>query len=576
MKRVLVFLTLFAAFIAIPARAQGIDTSPPEQPVKLIFIHHSVGENWLTDGYGNLGIELAANNYFVSDTGYGWGPDGIGDRTDIVNWPEWFTGPDSERYMQAVYNETNQRSNYARHFGDPGGENTIVMFKSCFPNSELSGNPNDPPDPGMDYSVGHAKYVYNELLTYFGTRPDKLFIVITAPPVQNPTYADNARAFNNWLVYDWLEENNYTLNNVAVFDFHNVLTHPDNHHRIAGGGIEHVNNGANTLYYDSDGDNHPNAEGSQKATAEFIPLLNFYYNRWIDGTAGTAPLPESSGESEAEPPTEPEVSDAPGSDSPPAMNPVNPTAPGVIDNFDNGAPANTFGWEAFIDESNADTTLSCGIDSSVAQAGSGSLRIDFYIEPESWATCALFYDTILNWSNAEGITFQYRADAPGRIFHVTVHGGTLDYSTSYQYSIETVPESVDGWVPMELTWNQILGVDWEEDANNPINPAEITGISFGFDTYEGTPNGGTIWIDSLSRWPAAGGTAPPPSQSEAEPSAEISSESPSENTSEQPQTEVETPSEGGGLPCKGASALGAAAFFGAVWQSRRRKINKAD
>ena len=29
---------------------------------------------------------------------------------------------------------------------DPGGENQIIMFKSCFPNSAvLSGNPVDPP-----------------------------------------------------------------------------------------------------------------------------------------------------------------------------------------------------------------------------------------------------------------------------------------------------------------------------------------------------------------------------------------------------------------------------------------------
>jgi len=28
------------------------------------------------------------------------------------------------------------------------------------------------------------------------------------------------------------------------------------------------------------GDNHPNSTGNQKATAEFIPLLNGCYNRW--------------------------------------------------------------------------------------------------------------------------------------------------------------------------------------------------------------------------------------------------------------------------------------------------------
>jgi hypothetical protein len=55
--------------------------------VKLVFVQHSTGENWLADDYGGLGLALGNNNYFVSDTNYGWGPNSIGDRTDILNWP---------------------------------------------------------------------------------------------------------------------------------------------------------------------------------------------------------------------------------------------------------------------------------------------------------------------------------------------------------------------------------------------------------------------------------------------------------------------------------------------------------
>ena len=47
---------------------------PPASPVRLIFIHHSTGENWLSDDNGGLGIALRDNNYYVSDTNYGWGP----------------------------------------------------------------------------------------------------------------------------------------------------------------------------------------------------------------------------------------------------------------------------------------------------------------------------------------------------------------------------------------------------------------------------------------------------------------------------------------------------------------------
>ena len=288
---VLTILLIFEGISANFALAQSADVTPPEFPVKLIFIHHSTGENWLADGYGNLGRRLAVNNYFVSDTNYGWGPNGIGDRTDIINWREWFRSNRTPRYLEALFNESEQHSAYTRLPDDPGGENQIVMFKSCFPNSALAGSPNDPPDSTEDFTVGHAKFVYNDLLEYFHTRPDKLFIVITAPPLQDSTYADNARAFNNWLVYDWLNENHYTLGNVAVFDFYNVLTHPRNHHGVRKGQIVHTNNGVNTLYYDSDGDDHPNARGSRKATREFVPLLNLYYHRFLASQSMRAAAP---------------------------------------------------------------------------------------------------------------------------------------------------------------------------------------------------------------------------------------------------------------------------------------------
>ncbi len=271
-----------------PALAAGDDISPPAGVVKLIFIHHSTGQNWLADDNGGLGRALGENHYFVSDTNYGWGPNGIGDRTDIPDWLEWFRGPDAGTIMAALAGETGQRSDYTRTLTDPGGANTVILFKSCFPNSALEGSPADPPSADGWLTVGHAKYVYNQLLTYFQSRPDRLFVVITAPPLSDGTYAANARAFNQWLVNDWLNESHYGLKNVAVFDFYNVLTGPNNHHRYTGGAVQHVfTAGMNTNYYPSSGgDDHPSRPGNLKATAEFVPLLNLFYHRWQDSQAG--------------------------------------------------------------------------------------------------------------------------------------------------------------------------------------------------------------------------------------------------------------------------------------------------
>lgn len=281
------------------------DPSPPAETVKLIFIHHSCGENWLADGNGGLGLALRDNNYFVSDTNYGWGPDGIGDLTDIGHWWTWFRGPDSSTYLDALYAESAQHSSYSRLDDDPGGENQIVMFKSCYPNSNLQGSPGDPVPPigdnplrgqgsGSSYhTVANAKGIYIDLLEYFATRQDKLFVVITAPPVQSGTWAANARVFNTWLVEDWLD--GYPYDNVAVFDFYNVLTsnggswnvndlgwETGNHHRYYSGAVQYVTDqGINTAAYPNGGsDDHPSPAGNQKGTGEYIDLLNIFYNRW--------------------------------------------------------------------------------------------------------------------------------------------------------------------------------------------------------------------------------------------------------------------------------------------------------
>ena len=300
-----------------PLAALNADPSPPERTVKLIFVHHSTGEAWLGDGHGGLGTALRDQGYYVSDTNYGWGPDSIGDRTDLGHWWEWFAGPRRDTFTAALFSESSQHCDYSRLGADPGGENEIVLFKSCFPNSLLAGNPSDPPRTGENplrgqdsYSghmtVANAKGIYNDLLSYFASRQDKLFVAITAPPLTpNETDAEsaaNARAFNNWLVNDWLAS--YPHPNVAVFDFYTVLTsnggnanandlgqESGNHHRWWNGTIDHRQTVANnnSSYGSGDWDSHPTAAGDRKATGEFLPLLNIYHHAWRSDGGSTAP-----------------------------------------------------------------------------------------------------------------------------------------------------------------------------------------------------------------------------------------------------------------------------------------------
>jgi hypothetical protein len=326
--------------VYLPLALKSLIPAPPSaRTPKLIFIHHSTGENWLADWDGGLGVALRDNNYFVSDTNYGWGPDDadvgdgtIGDHTDIGHWYNWFVGPHRDIYLSALYTEYGDHSyNYSRLTDpDPSRENEIIMFKSCFPNSGLEGSADEPPTSGDNplrgqdvgsehHTVANAKGIYNDLLTYFSTRRDKLFVVIAAPPlVENSTdatQAANARAFNDWLVNDWLD--GYAYSNVAVFDFYNVLTsnggdrdtndlgqESGNHHRWWNGAVQHIQTVDNdySAYGGDEWDSHPTAAGGQKAAAEFVPLLNFFYQRWqssatasTQGAAGRDAADNSSG-----------------------------------------------------------------------------------------------------------------------------------------------------------------------------------------------------------------------------------------------------------------------------------------
>jgi len=464
------------------AQADALNESPPARPIKLIFIHHSCGENWLADHHGGLGKALAKNRYFVSDTNYGWGPNGIGDRTDIPDWPEWFVGPDSRRILKALFRESGKHSPYSRTQGDPGGENRVVMFKSCFPNSNLEGRPTDPPRQEGGLTVGHAKAVYNRLLDFFATRPDKLFIAVTAPPVQDPSLAANARAFNTWLTREWLK--GYKGSNVGVFDFYNVLTGPQNHHRVQGGRVEYsIRDRRNTLHYPTNGDDHPSPAGNRKATKEFVPLLNAYVNQWL-ASGPPAPPPETAEEPEAAPcPGEETESAAPAAEAPER---TERAVPGWIDGFENSESS----WTAFIDHEKP-TRLEFRRDLKTAHSGKASLCITYDVAPESWATCSLVYHRPRDWTAATGIQLFLRTKEPGQPVVVVAYQGTSpDGLSHFEYRLES-----DGteWQRVDIPWDRLARPAWEGDPSARFDPTRAMGVALAF---EG--GSGTLWVDDVT------------------------------------------------------------------------------
>ncbi len=246
----------------------------------LIFIHHSCGENWLSDG---LEEALLAKDYIDerNDITYGTDiapdagrPDSLadtpGDQTNMDHWVRWFND-----YLGGIVAE-----------GAADGVNRIVMFKSCYPISDVAADGTEPGDPfSSDQTLANYKAVYrhpdgpgstysNDDQTYrplediFAEHPDMLFIVVTAPPRHYTAGSDadahRARVFNDWLAGEWLADYNAAnpgVNNVAVFNWFDVLANADDD-------PEHPNR-LKAEYGGEDGDSHPNSTANEESVVLF-------------------------------------------------------------------------------------------------------------------------------------------------------------------------------------------------------------------------------------------------------------------------------------------------------------------
>lgn len=219
---------------------------------KLLFLHHSVGSEWL--GQGRLAAELMKHGIAVHDATYG---DDIGQMTDICHW------------LPKFRNDMSRIFKFDRHpniYYSGNEENDIIMFKSCFPNSDIVDEGTSPGDPtSPNRTMANFKAAFEEMMKEFSAYPNKLFIYVTAPPLvpkaSSPDNARRAREFNNWVKGEYLEKyrKQTGLNNLLVFDLFDVLADENNFLRKE--------------YRKKDTDSHPNAVGGMAATESFIRFL---------------------------------------------------------------------------------------------------------------------------------------------------------------------------------------------------------------------------------------------------------------------------------------------------------------
>jgi hypothetical protein len=262
----------------------AFSSAPPDRPLDLLFIHHSVGTQWLADPGpegnnshpegGALRKYLEQQGYIVHEATYG---SAIGEQTDLFDWL-----PKFRDHMAQILACANQNDSLT-----PPAQYRIVLFKSCYPNSAFIGLGDPPGNPaGPELTLANAQSTYHALLGEFQKHPDVLFVCVTTPPLAprlkpEPLWksaarvilnkgdrqakllrsAALARQFANWLKADdgWLKD--YTPHNAVVFDYYDILT---------------GRNGSDLLNFPTNNglDSHPSAAGQRLATEAFIPFIN--------------------------------------------------------------------------------------------------------------------------------------------------------------------------------------------------------------------------------------------------------------------------------------------------------------
>jgi hypothetical protein len=221
----------------------GADPGKPPQRLSMVWHHHSTGDSILN---GGLLEALRADHIDFYDINYQEAVvDGyaIGDHTDPPDFPKNFNTP---KYFEVIKRWELQ---------DNKKPHDIVMFKSCFPASDIKD----------DAMLKNYQKWYLSLLPTFKNHPDILFIAMSTPPlVSQATTSDRAaraRTWAKWITTEYAKN----VKNVKVFDLFGALA------------ILEGNPDQNTLasqFAAAKDDSHPTPAGAQAVTRMFIPWLN--------------------------------------------------------------------------------------------------------------------------------------------------------------------------------------------------------------------------------------------------------------------------------------------------------------
>ncbi|MFQ6100807.1 MAG: carbohydrate binding domain-containing protein [Anaerolineae bacterium] len=423
-------------------------------PTRIIFLHHSCGENLINEGSVREG--LTALGYEFYDHGYnGDGlrlADGSYTGTDF-DVPDDNTDPDglAEIFVQPLHDPPDNTFSYLMQYD-------VIAFKSCFPVSNI----------GDDEQLAEYKSHYLSIRDRMGQYPDKIFIVVTQPP-QVPGSSDPGEAVRARALADWLASDEFLAGhpNLFTFDFFGHLAGDDNFLRPE--------------YRYDDYDAHPNELANRTIGPLFVAFIDQAIRSYEGGESRPTP---------AEQATQP----------PPPIAP--PSTGSVIDDFESGAGY----WET--DADGVGSTIECGPDSGMAHDGTASLRIGYDIVPDGWVDCGRSFESPQDWSEGTGVSLFLRGEGTAQWVTLVVFAGDADEPTPFEVDVEIIPDDVWGWRQVGFSWANFTRAEWADEGGlAEVDPTRVTGYGFSLGAGE-TRGEGTLWVDDLHLSP---GAAPPPS-----------------------------------------------------------------
>jgi hypothetical protein len=447
-RMMLIIIWITAA--AVPAVAQ-------DDPVRIVFMHHSTGAGLIAQGdvraaFTELGYEFWDHGYngdgLVDAEGniLGTNWDMPGDNTDPDGWNEIFA--------QEV---TDPPSNTFSHML----EYDVIIFKSCFPASDIQSE---------EHFQTYQSY-FLAIRDVIDQHPDKLFIAFTTPPlVPGATTAENAARARGWSEYLTSAEFLDGHPNLVVFNFFDLLAGDDNYLRAD--------------YRIDESDSHPNELANQTIGPIFVEFVDQAIRDFIPGEAPV--IEEATAEVE---------------DSTPEEVPVTVSSDGnMIADFELADTADRL-WVYHNDDQ---SVLNCALVDGGYESDS-ALQLDFDIVAGSSAGCGFDLEPDPAWADAAGFSFMWRSDKsdlfirPGMgVFDPAQANPDVQEATPFDIEMLTVGEE---WTELVLLWDDLTKPDWVGDTGiDEFNPAQVIWLVFDVGHWEQAQQG-TIWIDNIQLVP---------------------------------------------------------------------------